>query len=268
MPSYVIHHIAGSNLLKKIENGYRLDNDKKGLFLLGNLIPDSSKVFGNETDPEKRKKLKDEHMNEFQQEKVSTHFRRREDEYKNVQLPYLEDFMEKYGNIISNPAVLGYYYHLYTDLHFFKDVFDETFKCLTENGTVSDNWADTKKYQILKNGNLVNCNAFWSHEYIYGDYTKINKLLLDYYNVTFNEEELRQYLKLFTNPGIDEVDFKNILSVFNETNGYIKESMECKDMTLNVFNKDNIINFIDYISNKFIDENEAVVKQMVKKKTL
>ena len=177
MPSYVIHHIAGTKLLDK----YKVSDKKKGLFLLGNLIPDSIKTLGNETDPIKVKELRDKYYKEIQHEKNATHFRRKEDFNKNVQLCYLEDFLAKYGHLIDDPTVFGYYYHLFVDNYFFSTVFDETFTCLDSNGHETDLSADTKNYLVLKNKKILTPDVFWSHAGIYDDYTKMNKILLDYY---------------------------------------------------------------------------------------
>lgn len=260
MPSYVIHHIAGNNLLDR----YKVSEKQKGLFLLGNLIPDTIKTLGNETDSEKVKKLRDQFYKQIQQEKTATHFRRKEDFNKNVQLCYLEDFMAKYGDLIDDPTVLGYYYHLFVDNYFFSTVFDDTFSCLDGDGHSTDLCADTRSYKILKNNKIVTPDVFWSHAGIYDDYTKMNKILLEKYGVTFNETELRKMLPLFINPGIEEVDYENIESVFRETNGYIAESMAAKDTSLNVFDQDRVVSFIDDVSTKFADENPELVRKLVK----
>jgi hypothetical protein len=260
MPSYVIHHIAGTKLLDK----YKVSDKKKGLFLLGNLIPDSIKTLGNETDPIKVKELRDKYYKEIQHEKNATHFRRKEDFNKNVQLCYLEDFLAKYGHLIDDPTVFGYYYHLFVDNYFFSTVFDETFTCLDSNDDKTDLSADTKSYLVLKNKKILTPDVFWSHAGIYDDYTKMNKILLDYYGVSFNEDELRKVLPLFVNPGIEEVDYKNIEAVFRETNNYINESNNVSDKSLNVFDQDKVINFINDVTSKFYDENKELVKKIIK----
>ena len=260
MPSYVIHHIAGNNLLDK----YKISDKQKGLFLLGNLIPDSIKTLGNETDPEKVKAIRDKFYKQIQQEKNATHFRRKEDFNKNVQLCYLEDFMAKYGDLIDDPTVLGYYYHLFVDNYFFSTVFDETFSCLDEFGETTDLSADTRTYKILKNGKILTPDVFWSHAGIYDDYTKMNKILLEKYGVTFDETELRKVLPFFINPGIEEVDYANIEAVFRETNGYIAESKVANNTSLNVFDQDKVVSFINDVSTKFEDENPELVRKLVR----
>lgn len=261
MPSYVIHHIAGNNLLDK----YKISDKQKGLFLLGNLIPDSIKTLGNETDPIKVKELRDKYYKEIQHEKNATHFRRKEDFNKNVQLCYLEDFLAKYGHLIDDPTVFGYYYHLFVDNYFFSTVFDETFECLDSNGNKTDLSADTRTYKILKNGEIVTPDVFWSHVGIYDDYTKMNKILLEKYGVSFDEGELRKVLPFFINPGIEEVDYANIEAVFRETNGYIAESKAALDTSLNVFDQDKVVSFINDVSTKFENDNHDLIQKLIKK---
>ena len=233
MPSYVIHHIAGTKLLDK----YKVSDKKKGLFLLGNLIPDSIKTLGNETDPIKVKELRDKYYKEIQHEKNATHFRRKEDFNKNVQLCYLEDFLAKYGHLIDDPTVFGYYYHLFVDNYFFSTVFDETFECLDSNGNKTDLSADTRTYKIL----------------------------LEKYGVSFDEGELRKVLPFFINPGIEEVDYANIEAVFRETNGYIAESKAALDTSLNVFDQDKVVSFINDVSTKFENDNPDLIQKLIKK---
>jgi hypothetical protein len=261
MPSYVIHHIAGNKLLDK----YIISDKQKGLFLLGNLIPDSIKTLGNETDSVKVKAIRDKFYKQIQHEKAATHFRRREDFNKNVELPYLEDFSSRYGHLFDDPTVLGYYYHLYVDKYFFSTVFDETFECLDSNGNKTDLSADTRTYKILKNGKIVTPDVFWSHAGIYDDYTKMNKILLEKYGVTFDEGELRKVLPFFINPGIEEVDYANIEVVFRETNGYIAESKAALDTSLNVFDQDKVVSFINDVSTKFENDNPDLIQKLIKK---
>ena len=177
----------------------------------------------------------------------------------------LEDFLAKYGHLIDDPTVFGYYYHLFVDNYFFSTVFDETFECLDSNGNKTDLSADTRTYKILKNGEIVTPDVFWSHAGIYDDYTKMNKILLDYYGVSFDEGELRKVLPFFINPGIEEVDYANIEAVFRETNGYIAESKAALDTSLNVFDQDKVVSFINDVSTKFENDNPDLIQKLIKK---
>lgn len=257
MASYVMHDVAGEKFLESIN----ASEDVKAGFLLGNLIVDSSIIFGNETDPEERKKIRAKYRDEIQNEKVSTHFRNEEDAKYNIQLCNLKAFLNKYGKYMDNPTVLGYFFHLFTDNRFFKEVFDEAFTCLDVNGKRTDLIDNLANYKILKNNKIVTPNEFWTEENIYGDYTKMNKLVLNYYDIKFNEDILRKGFKLYKNPGITEVDYANIESVIIETKSYIKDSEKTDATDLKIFDPNKIIGFIDEVGGYFVSQYPQYVKK-------
>ena len=80
MASYVIHDVCGEKFLENIN----VKEECKPGFLLGNLIPDSSIVFGNVKDPIEKKKIKEEHRDKIQEEKINTHFRNVNDLKNNI----------------------------------------------------------------------------------------------------------------------------------------------------------------------------------------
>lgn len=257
MASYVIHYVAGKRFLDNMN----ISQEEKAGFLLGNLIADSLKIIGNITDPVLIRKIKSEHRSEIQQQKVATHFRKMEDAKYNIQLCNLQSFIEKYGRYMDNPTVLGYFFHLFTDNRFFKNVFDDAFVCLNEFGERTDTWKDTTQYRVLKDNKVYTPKEFWTHQNIYGDYTKMNKLVLSNYKISFDENLLRKGLKLYPNPGITEVDFANIEAVIRETNSYISESETVDVADLKIFEPNKIISFIDEVGSDFINNYPQYVKQ-------
>lgn len=260
MASHVMHYVAGNQFIKN----YNVSEDVKAGFMLGDMIVDSSKIFGNEQDPEIRKQIKDEHQAEIQNEKFSTHFRRIEDGDKNIQLCDLKKFIEKYGEYMNNPTVLGYFFHLFTDNRFFKEVFDDAFICLNQNSESTDLWKETIQYKILKNNSLVAPKDFWSEANIYGDYTKMNRLVLDHFKINFNESDLlHKALKLYPNV-IVETDLKNIDSIIIEANAYIKDSEGANAKDLKIFVPEKITGFINEVGNAFEEEYPEFVKTLRK----
>ena len=126
MPSYVIHYICG----KKLIENYAVNSKEKSEFLVGNLIPDSSKVLGNIETASIPGDYRKKHRKEIQQEKLLTHFRDEKDLDNVIMLPYPEKFKEKYN--ITDLISLGYYYHLYTDKYFFSDIWHKSFVFLND----------------------------------------------------------------------------------------------------------------------------------------
>lgn len=124
-------------------------------------------------------------------------------------------------------TVLGYFYHLFTDKMFFDDLFNKTFECLNDKGIPTIYAKEVRTMRVHKNGKLYSVEDFWNgenKESIYYDYTRMNKILLEYYGSTFNRDRLLESSKLFINPGIEEVDYNNIASVINKTYSFIQAS--------------------------------------------
>ncbi len=261
MASFVIHHIAGEAFLNNLEReGVLLSDVAKKQFLLGNLIVDSSRIKKQIPDNlsiEEQKAFKKKMRAETQEEKRSTHFRDKEDYKLCIQAPNVSSFIEKYQDFVSKDyTALGYLYHLYVDKMFFHDLFNDTFECLDKDGIETKYIADLVSMRVKKSGEVYPVGEFWSHDSnvsIYHDYTVMNKLLLEQYGTCFNPEKLLENVDLdFVNPGIEEVDYQNIISVISKTATFIQESYQVEDSSLNVFDKSRVESFISEVSLGFI----------------
>lgn len=255
MPSYVIHYICGNKLLEN----YMVTQKEKSEFLVGNLIPDSSKVLGNIETASLPGDFRKKHRKQIQQEKLSTHFRNEKDFDNVIMLPYPERFKEKYT--ITDLARLGYYYHLYTDKYFFSEIWQKSFVFLNDKYQETKSKKEAKYVKIKKNSRIIPFDDFYSSKHLYHDYTVMNKLLLDYFNESFASEELIKYLDEINN-NIEEVDFNNIESVIKDTLFYISESNKIDEEELEVFDKEIIINFIKELNKKFTEENKHILKKV------
>ncbi len=260
MASFVIHHIAGEQFLKQLEQKYgiTLTKKQKNEFLLGNLIVDSTRLrkeIPTGLSEEEMKIFKRNFQKLVQEEKVSTHFRDKNDYQLCIQCPNLNAFLEKYQGLLTTDfSALGYFYHLYTDKLFFKDLFCATFDCLDKELTKTEYLKELAFVKILKSGNIEKQEDVWSHDSevsIYQDYTVMNRLLLEHYGATFEIEELLENSKTFQNPGIEEVDYQNITSVIKKTKSYIEQSYQTAG-SLHVFSEEQVKDFIKVASSEFI----------------
>ncbi len=236
MASFIIHNIAGETLLKKIECKYNLtlSEEEKTYFLLGNLMPDIVSVE-NSVD-----------KTSLQLEKNITHFRNTLTKL-DMLIPDTKLFIKKYCSLFNNMDVLGYLFHLYTDRIFYKDYITSSLKGMKE--------IDIK--------NIFNPN---NTKGIYNDYTKINKILLNYYGTNFNKEKFIKYSKTLVNPGIEEVDYSNVVNVINLTGEFINESIRLTDIQLNVLKEKEIISFIDNVTSDFLEYLNLIKTSCLKEK--
>lgn len=268
MASFVIHTIAGKKLLEQLYNrGYIISEDKKNNFLLGNLIPDSTRIncyIPTNLTEDEIKNFKKMYKEQIQQEKIQTHFRNNDDLEKCIQYPDINLFLTKYTNLVNTDfSALGYLFHLYTDVIFFNNLFSQTFRFLDKNFKTTQYSKDAKYVVVNKNNKVYTVTEFWNsnnNESIYHDYTLINKKLLEYFNINININDLLYSTINFQNPGITEVDYENIIKILVDTHKYIEESIETKNSALNIFSEEQIIKFISDVCNKFIDTYEENIK--------
>lgn len=274
MASFIIHHTAGIKFLQMLQEKYAiyLSEEEQNQFLLGNLIVDSTKTeiqIPKNLEEEEIKKIRKEFSTIIQNEKKATHFRDDNDQELVVQVPNLEKFLVKYSNLVTKDlTVLGYFFHLYTDKMFFNDLFNETFECLDSNGNNTVYIKNTDKVRVKKNNKLYQLNDFFSvnyHSSIYNDYTTINKILLEYYQIIFDLPSLLATSTNFMNPGIEEVDYSKITKIIHKTDTFIKESYQFQEQTLNIFDENKIKYFIEKIIDNFMLDYGHLIKTKVDK---
>ena len=107
MASFVIHNIAGEKLLNLLEENYgvRFTMEQKDLFLMSNLIVDSSMLKFDEKLGSNLDEAKKIHRKIIQEEKVRTHFRDDDDANLCIQVPNLEKFESKYSKLLEESLI-------------------------------------------------------------------------------------------------------------------------------------------------------------------
>lgn len=272
MASFVIHDIAGEEFLNSIQNrlNITLSKEDRNKFLMGNLIPDSSRInftIPENVSKEELKQLKWQRSQAIQAEKTSTHFRSPEEYDLAIQAPKLDKFVEKYASLFPKDiSVLGYFFHLYTDVLFFGDLFEQTFTCLDEFGEPTIYNSKTASMELKRDGKRYPVTDIFSNDSevsIYQDYTKMNAVLLNQYQTAFDYDALVESAPTFTNPGIEEVDYQNIVSVLNKTAAFIKESYALTDSTLKVFDENIVAGFIPEVVETFIAKYGKLISESV-----
>ena len=272
MASFVIHHTAGLNFLKQFEEKYHivLTEEQKKQFLLGNLIVDSTNlkfIIPDGISQEELGLVKNNFSRKVQEEKVSTHFRTSKDKDLCIQVPIIEKFVDKYNELIkSDMSALGYLFHLYTDKQFFGDLFEQSFECLDENMKQTIYIKLLKFIKIKQNGNIYLANDVFSKDSkvsIYDDYTVMNKIILNYYNIEFPFLDLCEYIDKFINPGIEEVDYNNIFEVLRKTKNYIEQSYSIESDKLNIFDVNEVKKFIPKLVDSFIVNYSNIIVEII-----
>lgn len=182
---------------------------EKELFL-GAIAPDISKQLG--------------------ESKVKSHFLLND----KSDLPILDNFLNKYQDNLNNPFIMGYYIHLFTDYLWFKYFISEI---------TNDN-----DYIKLLNENKITCSKEEISKLIYNDYTNLNILLIEEYNLDLSlfYEELE-----IPNIKFDEIPLNKLQIIVDQMGIIIANSK--KEYTYS-FNIDNIKQFIEFCKKIIIND--------------
>ncbi len=182
---------------------------EKELFL-GAIAPDISKQLG--------------------ESKIKSHFLLND----KSDLPILDNFLDKYQDNLNNPFIMGYYIHLFTDYLWFKYFVSEI---------TNDN-----DYIKLLNENKITCSKEEISKLIYNDYTNLNILLIEEYNLDLSlfYEELE-----IPNIKFDEIPLNKLQVIVDQMGIIIANSK--KEYTYS-FNIDNIKQFIEFCKKIIIND--------------
>lgn len=159
MPGYLLHLTEGKFILDQSFSQY--DDDWKKLFMLGTILPD----FCSRTE---------KFMSHFWQKDALNRFYRIPDLSK-FSLSYKKELEEK------NPLIFGVYAHLMLDYAFYTDYFPEILEPVNREGKPHDVWDDDLYIRVLKSNLSYRKEEFFSSAVLYGDYSKLNRMLLDRY---------------------------------------------------------------------------------------
>lgn len=213
MPGYILHLTAAKMAMDMLKES-NWDSKMKNEFYIGSLLPDTV------TD------------------KTASHFRNPKHRGAMVEYPDLEMFLEKYEQLLENKSVLGYYFHLYIDRKFFKEYLPQVITFLDVEGNLVTQQKEVAWVQINRTKQRIPKEIFYSEAYYYGDYTRMNTYLVERYDLP---------LKLDVNvgnPGIEEVDYVDIVKVLNELCGYLKVPSS-KVNELCVFDVGELLQFLE-----------------------
>lgn len=193
MASAIIHIAVAKEINKSLKM------NEKELFL-GTIAPDISKQIG--------------------ESKIKSHFLGNKDN----DLPNLKSFLDKYQANLTNPFIMGYYIHLFTDYLWFKYFMPEI--------------TNSNDYIKLLNGDKIKCSKKELTKIIYNDYSNLNILLIEEYNL-----DLSLFYEDIEIPNIkfDEISLDKLQIIVDQM-GIIVENSK-KGYTYS-FNIDNVKTFI------------------------
>lgn len=217
MPGFILHLTAAKMALERLDS-----NVNRNDFLFGNLAPD---VF---------------------REKTASHFRHPSRFGERIEYPDLDLFLEKYEDLLHDSSCLGYYFHLYIDRCFFKEYLPRIVTFLDQDEHAASKMDLVVWAKVAKTGEMIPVQKFFSEEYYYGDFTLMNRYLVERYQISFAiDTDVK-------NPGIEEVDYALVAGLLEKLEGWLDVSSEAiRD--LKVFDVEDLIGFLENAVAKWFD---------------
>ncbi|MDO4491634.1 MAG: hypothetical protein Q4B85_11260 [Lachnospiraceae bacterium] len=160
MPGYILHLTEATMIIKELkQEGYPCPAEWCNAFLLGNLLPDTK----------------------IKKAKITSHFWNPEDLKYQAIAPDLSLFLEKYGTKLQGPLMLGYLSHLYLDACFVNSFWDSMWEFLDGENHPEILQEKIRFVHLKQKNQWIPVSDFFSSEYYYGDYSRMNAYLLHKY---------------------------------------------------------------------------------------
>lgn len=224
MPGYIIHLAAGKELQPLLTKRSILQTEEAvNDFLVSCLIPDAVS--------DKRK----------------THYRQTDDKTIQIRYPQPWRFCNRYPHLMYTPAGIGYLFHLYVDYLFYQEYFSKHFLLVDSDHRQQVRKDKIEQVILLDFGRLVSAEEFFLNHYLYSDYTIINAVLEERYQLNYNFMPVK-------NPGITEVDYNRINDVRNEILHYSQVSREASSHETCALKLEPLLDFIQTTAPRFIND--------------
>ena len=179
--------------------------------------------------------------------KAYSHFWNKERTNYIVMTPQVDRFLNKYNVSMDTPELLGYLAHLDLDLKFWNEYIKKCVQFQDENGMQTEDIRVVKSVFIKKTGKTISPEDFFSSEYLYGDYTKLNKYFINKYSLIIPKYNM-EYKNI-----VQEVNNKDMKKLLLNLKSYIKEEDE-DSFSLKVFSKASLEQFVKLTSEQFCEK--------------
>lgn len=223
MPGFVIHLSIAKEIMKLIEqnNSVQWNSREKEDFYIGNILPDIKKT-----------------------KKLSHYWGSKQMKYI-LRIPDLDKFLNNYGSRLENKQFLGYYCHLIVDKIFYEDFLPKVVCFMDKYKHPTNSLREVKSVHLFKKDKDILYENFWTVQYYYGDFDKLNPVLQKKYRINTD------VLMKDTGNGKLNMSAGQYLHLQRELKKYL---MKSRTGGLEVFQRNDIELFIEDTANKIFEK--------------
>lgn len=230
MPGYVIHIAEAKMICDVLErNSQRICENQdlwQDRFFYGSLLPDAG----------------------GKAQKQSSHFWKESERGKIIMTPDLDIFLHKYANVLNQNSLYGgYFAHLHLDQEFWQSYIKAQVEFLDADRKSTENIKNLKSVFIKRTEKMISAEDFFSENYLYGDYTRLNKMLVQKYSLKI--PAYREY----HNCRIEEADNKDMGRVLENLKIYMTKSPMCAN-EFTVLSLETLEMFLKRTAQEFVDK--------------
>lgn len=230
MPGYVIHLVEAKivcDVLKKNSKTKRkIITQGQEEFFYGSILPDAG----------------------GKAQKQCSHFWNKAESNQIIMTPDINRFLDKYADTMKQGFLYGgYLAHLHLDREFWNSYIKDQVKFLDANGEQTEYIQNLKSVLIKRTGRIVSPEEFFSKNYLYGDYTRLNKILVQKYDLA-----IPVYNKYYDNR-IEESDNESMQQVLEKLKIYIADSLTYGETELTVLSLEKLEIFLRWTAQQFVN---------------
>lgn len=224
MPGYIIHLAAAKELQPLLEQQQILRSEEdRNAFLVSCLIPDSA------------------------DNKATTHYRQTDDRSVQIRYPQPWNFCSRYPHLIQTPAGIGYLFHLYVDYLFYQEYFSRHVLLTDRDHNLQIRKDKIELAILLDFDKTIDGKDFFIKHYLYDDYTVINAVLEEKYQLTYDFSPVE-------NPGFEEIDYSRIQRIREDILYYSEKSRQIVSRETHVLKVEPLLEFIQTTAPRFMND--------------
>lgn len=177
--------------------------------------------------------------------KYRTHFWHPKDWSHVVIAPSLEAWHQTYPDALRHPMLIGYLSHLHLDQQYFTQYLPRHVRFINEQGNDEADLSGVTEAVITRTGEHLPVRQFFSQDYFYGDYIRINPYLVEKYHLSMPSHPVGSWPVMETD-----------LSSYKYFRVAASQELVSKQrfQPMQIFNRDDFEHFLDTTARQFAGE--------------